>query len=160
MLLGELCRRLGVPYRQARYVLEEDILPPGVDPAPNRGNHRQLTVEQAFWLGIVLKLKEAGVKTPLAATMASLTAGIMGKVDLRQYDPEFEPFRGRLLAKLNWYAELGDLRLIRLRAERERPWKVVFDGTWFPIDGKQSKEKPSPVVRIQVDLSQIGRLLS
>jgi hypothetical protein len=36
----------------------------------------------------------------------------------------------------------------------------VFDGAWFPIDGKKGKEKPSPVVRIQVDLSQIGRLLS
>lgn len=160
MLLGELCRRLGVPYRQARYVLEEDILPPGVDPAPDRGNHRQLTPEQAFWLGMVLKLKEAGMKTPLAATMASLTAGIMGKIDLHKHDPAFEPFRGRLQAKVNWYAELGDLRLIRLRAEREKPPHVVFDGAWFPIDGKQSKAKPSPVVRIQVDLSQIGRLLS
>ncbi len=160
MLLGELCRRLGIPYRVARYVLEEDILPPGVDPAPDRGNHRQLTAEQAFWLGMVLKLKEAGVKTPLAATMASLTAGIFGKVNLRKYDPDFEPFRGRLHAHLNWYAELGDLRFIRLRAERGKPWKVVFDGAWFPIDGKKAKEKPTPVVRIQVDLSQIGRLLS
>ncbi|MBL8795461.1 MAG: MerR family transcriptional regulator [Planctomycetia bacterium] len=160
MLLGELCRRLGVPYRQARYVLEEDILPPGVDPAPDRGNHRQLSSEQAFWLGIVLKLKEAGMKTPLAATMASLTAGIFARVDLRKYDPEFEPFRGRLHARLNWYAELGDLRFIRLRAEREKPREALLDGTWFPIDGKKAKEQPSPVVRIQVDLSQIGRLLS
>lgn len=160
MLLGELCDRLHVPYRQARYVLEEDILPPGVNPAPERGNHRQLTAEQAFWLGVVLKLKEAGVKTPLAATMASVTAGIFGKVDLHKYDADFEPFRGRLHARLNWYAELGDLRFIRLRAEREKPWEVVFDGTWFPIDGRNAREKPNPVVRIQVDLSEIGRLLS
>src|SRR5437764_1096762 len=68
--IGELCRRLEVPYRHVRYVLERGILPEGVDRSPDRGHHRVLNVPQAFWLGIVLKLKQSGVRAPIAGRVA------------------------------------------------------------------------------------------
>ena len=70
MRVGELCRRLGVPARQLRYVLEEGHRPPGVADAPGRGDHRELDPAQTFWLAVVLALKQTGVRTPVAARLA------------------------------------------------------------------------------------------
>jgi hypothetical protein len=160
--VGELCRPLDVPYRQVRYILEEDILPLGVDPAPARGNHRQLTAAQAFWLGIVLKLKASGVAAPRAATIASVTKGLFTKtVDMTRYDPDFAPFAGRLRAKLNWYMELGDLRWFRILAEREKPLTRVFPGVWLPWNADFSVPvgDRTPVVSLRVDLTRLAQLL-
>jgi hypothetical protein len=158
MQLGELCERLGIPYRQARYVLEENILPPGVEQAPQRGNPRELTLDQAFWLGIVLKLKECGMKAPTANMVASLTAGMFGRADVRRWDTSFAPFQGRLTSNLNWYVELGDLRYIRLVAESANG-ETVYRGDWLPLDLSRPTMDVTPIVSIRVDLTQIARLL-
>ena len=61
--MGEICRRLAVRERDARYVLEQGHVPEGVDGAPESGNHRQFGPRQAYWLGMVLKLKAIGIQT-------------------------------------------------------------------------------------------------
>ena len=76
--LQELCERLGVSYREARYVCEKGWLPPGVEAQPGRGHHRRLTARQAVWLGVVLKLKACGVQTPAAARVAAFAEGVKG----------------------------------------------------------------------------------
>src|SRR3954452_17783240 len=116
--LGELCRRLDVPYRHARYVLEEGILPEGVESEPERGHHRQLTPAQAFWLGIVLKLKQSAVKTPLAARIADFARLAVRSVSQNlAWDPRFSPFDGGLATEGRWYVDVGDLAYIRLATD-------------------------------------------
>src|SRR4051794_24972461 len=90
--LRDLCRRLGVAYRDARYVCERDWLPQGVAREPGRGNHRELTAAQAMWLGVVLKLKAAGVKTPLAAQVAGFAERVRGLTRNLGWDWRFSPF--------------------------------------------------------------------
>ena len=46
----------------------------GVYIKPASGNHRQFSGGQAFWFGMVLKLKAVGIKTPLAAKIADYAA--------------------------------------------------------------------------------------
>jgi hypothetical protein len=160
MQLGEFCRRLGVPYRQARYVLEREILPPGVDRNPDRGHHRQLTPAQAFHLGMVLKLKASKITAPIAGMIASVTAGTFSKVDVRKYDPHFAPFEGALRARLTWYVELGDLNFLRIIGEQDDPPKLVFPGAWMPMNvHKQPPKDFVPVVRIRVDLTRLAQML-
>ena len=65
-----VCEALEVRNRDARYVLERGHVPPGISPSPGSGEHRDFSSRQAFWLGMVLKLKEAGLKTPLATQIA------------------------------------------------------------------------------------------
>ena len=45
--LQDLCERLGLSYRDARYICEKGWLPAGVDREPGLGNHRWLTPAQA-----------------------------------------------------------------------------------------------------------------
>src|SRR5436305_15234084 len=97
MKVGEFCQRLGVPYRHARYALEEGILPAGVAPEPGRGEHRDLAPAQAFWLSVVLKLKQNGIKTPLAGQIADFALeGARGIGSNLGWDHRFNPFAGRL----------------------------------------------------------------
>lgn len=159
MQLGELCERLNVPYRQARYVLEEDILPPGVEKAPQRGNFRDLTLDQAFWLGIVLKLKETGLKAPMAEKIARQTAKIFAKVDTRRPDSGFAPFEGRLLASLDWYVEMTEMRVLRLVAEAKDSREPRFVGHWLALDDVTTAGALDSSVSVRVNLTRIARLL-
>src|SRR5262245_45198368 len=115
MQLGELCRRLDVPYRHARYVLEEGVLPRGVAENPGRGEHRQLDPAQAFWLGIVLMLKRSGVKTPLAGQIANFAREAVRSVaQSLNWEGTFEPFLGRFETQHQWFVDIGDLSYVRL----------------------------------------------
>src|SRR4051794_14022351 len=96
LLLGELCRRIDANYRDARYLLEQGLLPEGVDPEPGHGHHRRLTPAQAYWLAIVLKLKGSGVRAPLAARIADYAREAVRTVGRGlNWDPGFAPFDGR-----------------------------------------------------------------
>jgi hypothetical protein len=158
--LGELCRRLAVPYRHARYVLEEDILPQGVDPDPDRGHHRQLTAGQAFWLGMVLRLKAAAVKTPLAAQMADFAKEAVKTACRRlNWEYTFSPFDGELETDHRWFVEVGDLKYIRLvtDAKPSDPGLYAFD--WFPLGKRHSVQGVVPVVIVRIDVGELARLL-
>src|SRR5436190_3591760 len=110
MKVGELCQRLNVPYRHARYVLEEGILPRGVEESPGRGEHRDLTSAQAFWLGIVLKLKQNGIKALLAGKIADFAhEGVRGIGSNLGWDHGFNPFLGKFDTEHQWFVDIGDL---------------------------------------------------
>ena len=57
-------------------MLEQGHVPSGVQEAPDSGNYRQFGPGQAFWLGMVLKLKQAELKTPLAGGGDGVPAGL------------------------------------------------------------------------------------
>ena len=65
--LRDICTTLDVGDRDGRYVLERGFVPRGVSESPGSGEHREFSPYQAYWLGMVLKLKQSGLKTPLAA---------------------------------------------------------------------------------------------
>jgi hypothetical protein len=159
--IGELCLRLGVPYRDARYVLEEDLLPRGVESNPDRGNHRQLTPGQAFWLGMVLRLKASGVKTPLAAKIAH-SAMVAVQTASRRFNWEhgFSPFQGELETNHQWFVEIADLRYIRLVTNAKRSQKGLFAFDWFRLGQRQASKRVRPLIVIRVDLAELGRLLA
>lgn len=104
------------------------------------------------------QLKECGMKAPTANMVASLTAGMFGRADVRRWDTSFAPFQGRLTSNLNWYVELGDLRYIRLVAESANG-ETVYRGDWLPLDLSRPTMDVTPIVSIRVDLTQIARLL-
>src|SRR4051812_48044479 len=158
--LGELSRRLDPPYRHARYVLEEGLLPEGVDPEPDRGHHRQLTPAQAFWLGMVLKLKQSAVKTPLAARIADFAKrAVRGVTQNANWEFTFSPFDGKLVTDNRWYVDVGDLKYIRLATDTNPSFDGLFEFPWSYIDRHAVAEGAEPAVLIRVDIARIARLL-
>src|SRR5579862_6936237 len=160
MQLGELCQRLGIPSRQARYVLEEKLLPRGVDPTPDRGNHRQLTPAQVFWLGIVLKLKESGIRTPLAAQIAEYARqAVRGISRGLNWDPRFLPFDGELVTEHQWFLELGDLKYIRLVTDCCPSQDGLHEFDWTAVGQLKHIKGVMPVVVVRVDLTRLAEML-
>jgi hypothetical protein len=159
--LAELCKRLDIPYRHARYVLEEGIVPRGVDPSPDRGNHRQLTPSQAFWLGIVLNLKESGVRSTLAAQIADFANEAMrGMTQRMNWDPHFSPFDGRLDSEYEWYIDIGDLTFIRVVTTAGERVGEVTELPWWRLGGERQDVKGvDPIVTIRLNITQLAALL-
>lgn len=158
--LGELCRRLDVPYRHARYVLEEGLLPEGVEPDPERGHHRQLTPAQAFWLGIVLKLKQSAVRTPLAARIADFAKeAVRGVTQNANWERNFSPFDGKLTTENRWYVDVGDLTYIRLVTDTNPGVEGLYEFPWRYVDRRETVQGVMPAVLIRVDIARIGRLI-
>src|SRR5258708_25702402 len=113
MRIGELAERLKVPYREVRYVLEQGILPKGVKKTPGRGDHRELDSTQAFWLAIVLELKQNGINAPLAGKIADYAEqGVRGIAANLSWEPSFNPFRGQFETEEQWFVDIGDLTYV------------------------------------------------
>jgi hypothetical protein len=111
--LQELCQRLNVSYRDARYICEKEWLPADVARDPGRGNHRKLSPRQAVWLGLVLKMKACGVRTERAARIAAFAERIKDLTRNLVWDWTFSPFQGAFDTKHLWIIEVGDMRFIR-----------------------------------------------
>lgn len=158
--LGDLCRLLEVSERHARYVCERGILPHGMAREPGSGNHRDLHAGQAFWLGIVLKLKAVGLRTKAATDIAEWATRVKGMTKNLVWDHGFSPFDGALESEHRWYLDVGDLRYVRFATDAN-PSKhdIVHEETW--VDGKSRRLAPTaaPVVWIRVDLTALARLL-
>jgi hypothetical protein len=162
MQVKELQQRLGVPYRLVRYVLEENHLPLGVERNPSRGRHRQLTTAQAFWLGLVLKLSEAGIAAPRAAVLARQTQELLtGAFAAHTLDPHFDPFGGKLVATLNWYVEVAEGKRLRITAEPPSQPGRQYHTAWAPLAGlsPESVGDAEPVVLTRINLSRMAELL-
>ena len=159
--LKDLCQRLKVRDRDARYVLEQGFVPEGVDRAPNRGNHRQFDARQAFWLGMVLKLKEVGLKTPTAAAVADYAERAVCTVTQNlNWDWSFLPSAGRFDTEHQYFVEVGDGQYIRFAtdANPSRDGLHFFD--WQPVTGRGRPVKNvSPCVILRLDVSRIAALL-
>jgi hypothetical protein len=160
MKLGELCRRLGVEYRHARYVLEEGILPAGAEESPGRGEHRDLTAAQAFWLGIVLLLKKNGIKTSLAGAIADFAhEGVRGIGMLLGWDHGFSPFLGRFNTDYEWYLDIGDLTYVRMATTAEPSYGgKLREFPWSAIGKRRKDERATPLVTIRLDIGRLAQL--
>jgi hypothetical protein len=157
--LQELCARLGVSYRDARYVCEKGWLPSGVDPEPGRGNHRRLTPAQAVWLGIVLKLKACGVRTGKAARIAAFADGVKGPARTLGWDWPFSPFDGAFQTEHRWLIEVGDMRFVRFLTDANPSREGLDPLPWVELDSRRPAPQAAPIVSLQIDLSALARLL-
>ena len=161
--LGDICERLGVRAREVRYVLEQGHVPAGVNETPESGNHRQFRPGQAFWLGMVLKLKEIGIKTPLAARIADYAAESLQTVTKNLgWDWEFCPWKGQFDTDHEYFVEVGDLKYIRFVTDAcpSRPGRL-YEFDWHNVKGPSRPVKNiAPCAVIRLRLTQIARLLA
>ena len=89
--LSEFCDRIQVDEREVRYALARGIVPTGMRKTPGRGHHRQFNAHQSFWMSIVLRLKAAGIKTPLAGEIAKWSERARGYAVNLNWDRDFSP---------------------------------------------------------------------
>ena len=159
--LGELCRRLNVTDRRVRYILEQGFVPRGVPEAPSTGNHRQFEPGHAFWLAMVVKLKQSGVKTPLAAEIADrATEGLRTVTQNLSWEWSFDPRAGRFDTVHQYFVEVGDLKLIRFVTDANPSEEGLHFFPWFPITGRRKPiEAPQLFVVLRLDLTQIAKAL-
>lgn len=162
MKVGELARRLEVPYRDVRYVLERGALPSGLPAGPGRGAHRDLGPAQAFWLAIVLAFKRCGVSVPEAKAMADLAREAVANLAQRAgYDPGFDPFAGRLVAARGWAVEMGDADAVRV-VRYDRP-DCSGPGFAHPWGDRLDHTRPvaaDPVVTLRLNITRLAGLLA
>ena len=160
MRVGDFATKLGVQYREVRYLLEQGILPHGVDESPGKGEHRDLDAAQAFWLAIVLKLKAVGIRAPIAGEIADFARkALQGVTQNLNWEHSFHPFRGRLQTDNEWYLELADMVAMRLVTSANPSDQGLYSSPWWRL-GKQSIDNLHPIVVIRVDLASVARLLS
>lgn len=163
--LGEICERLQIRERDARYVLEHGYVPEGVPESPVSGNHRQFGPGQAFWLGLVLKLKEAGIKTPIAAEIADVaTRALRQTTQNLNWDWKFLPDEGRFETERQYYLELGDGEYVQFVTDASPSSSgrlETFGWSRLTRRGKLAAAPHGyqPCVVIRLNLSQIARLL-
>jgi hypothetical protein len=159
MKVGEMTTRLAVPYRQVRYVLEQGILPKGVNADPGRGDHRELDHAQAFWLAIVLKLKMSGLKTSMAKQVADFAEeGVRGIAANLNWDYRFNPFIGRFESENQWYVDIGDLEYVRMATDANPSHQGLYEFPWSKL-GKCKTVGVKPIVIIRLDLSELASWL-
>lgn len=164
--IGQLCARLGVPVRQARYLLEQGFVPKGVDPDPDRGNHRQLDPAQAFWLAVVLKLKQAGLGAPLAARIADLAEASFRPVAAElARNPTYHPARFVSPGDARWAVEVGDLAYARTSYQTNTTISLPLDprnltrNPWTDVNTGEPRPDAHPIVVIRIDLTELAERL-
>jgi hypothetical protein len=160
MRVSDLSERFGVPYRDVRYVLEQGVLPVGVDESPGRGEHRDLTPVQAFWLAIVLVLKQNGVKVPVAGRVADFAKrGVKGVARSANWEYSFDPFAGKFDTDNGWWVEVGDLKYIRLVTTANPSVDGPFEFDWIKLSDNSAATDADPIVTVRLDLTRLARLL-
>lgn len=161
MRVGELAQRLGVPYRDVRYVLEQGVLPPGVEGSPGRGEHRDLDATQSFWLAIVLMLKRNGVRVPDAERIADLSRhAVRGVTQNANWEWTFEPFLGRFETENEWYLDIGDLQYVRVVTTANPSVSGLYAFPWTVLATRKSMKNAAPIVTLRLDLSALARLVA
>ena len=161
MQLGELCSHLKVPYRHLRYILEQGILPKGVEADPGRGEHRDLKPEQAYWIGIVIFLKQNGIRTPLAGKIADYAVESLRFVGYGLgWDHRINPFWGKFETDHQWYVDIGDLTYVRV-VTTANPSKggALEEFPWSLIGKRVNVPDAKPIVIIRFDLTRLTHML-
>jgi hypothetical protein len=160
MRVSELSERLGVGYRDVRYVMEQGVLPAGVDESPGRGEHRDLTPAQAFWLAIVLVLKRSGVKVPVAGRVADFARrAVKGVARNLNWEHPFDPFAGQFATENGWWVDVGDLTYIRLVTTANPSVRGQYEFDWTELATNSLAKAAAPVATLRLDLSRLARLL-
>ena len=160
--LKELCRLLDVKERQASYVMERGFVPKGIHKSPDRGNHRCFHPEHAFWLGLVLKLKEHGIQTSLAATTADLSnLALRGITQNLGWDWKFLPTLGRFDTEHEYFLEVGDMKFVRLVTNACPSQTELYFTDWHCVPkSKKTPQNISPLVTIRFNLRKLASILS
>jgi len=158
--LSDFCDRIHVDEREVRYALARGIVPKGMRKTPGRGNHRQFDARQSFWMAIVLRLKAAGVKTPLAGEIAKWSERVKGYAVNSGWDWEFSPFDGRLRTEKSWILEVGDAKFVRIVTNANPSAVGMTDVTkWVCMATKNIDASANPIVVVAVNLSELAKLL-
>ena len=161
MRVGELAERLQVPYRDVRYLLEQGVLPAGVEESPGRGEHRDLDPAQSYWLALVLMLKRNGVRVPDAQRIANLARhAIRGTTQNANWEYPFEPFQGQFETQNQWYLDIGDLQLIRVATTANPSVQGLYEFPWVVIATQKLAENVAPIVTLRLDLSALARMMA
>jgi hypothetical protein len=160
--LSDICEALDVGDRDARYVLERGFVPKGVPAKPASGTHRQFSDEQAFWFGLVLKLKATGIQTPLAAAIADYaTRSIQTVTPNLGWEVDFMPKQWHLDTKHGYKVEIADLKYIRFGTNTNPSKKDYEWSDWHRVKKPgQPIRDLQPYVVISVDLAHLARQLS
>ncbi|PQO36386.1 hypothetical protein DTL21_10845 [Bremerella cremea] len=170
--LRQFCELFNVEHREVRYILEQGYIPKGVMKSPSTGNRREFQPDHALWLGIVLKLKQVGIRTPLAAMVAERAVeGMTIFAQLYGWDYGLFPFKGRLDADQNYFMDIGDLTCIRFvfdvfpTGRVSRDFRIRMRARrylgWQPVDGSRCPVQDfEPFVTLRVDLLRIIKLLN
>jgi len=156
--LKDICQALEVRDRYARYVLERGFIPEGVTHSPGSGEHRDFGSHQAFWLGLVLKLKESGLKTPLAVQVANYADGaVRTAAQNLGWDYPFFPMGGRFETEHQYFVEVGDFQYIRLVTDACPSQDVSYVFDWHHINKPGVPVKGvRPCVMLRLDVAQIA----
>ena len=158
--LSEFCDRIQVDEREVRYALARGIVPKGMRKTPGRGHHRQFNAHQSFWMSIVLRLKAAGIKTPLAGEIAKWSERARGYAVNLNWDRDFSPFDGRLRTEHSWVLEVGDARFVRILTDAYPSADGLTDVTkWVCMTTKKIDACANPIVVVAVNLSELAKLL-
>lgn len=159
MRLAELINRLDAPPRTVRYVLERGLAAEWVHKADGSGNHRDFTLGEAFSLGVLVKLREAGLRPAATVSAVRLIREVVtGFAQRLVWDYEFKPFSGALSTQNEWRVEAGDMKAVRVGTTASPSRAGNFEySNWFSISDRMRELKGfSPLVTISLDL----RLLS
>jgi hypothetical protein len=160
--LHDICQCLRVRDRDARYVLERGFVPKGVDVKPASGNHRQFSAGQAFWLGLVLKLKASGINTPLAARLADYAARSVQTVTQNlDWEYPFLPTQGRLRTQHQYFIEIADLAYVRFVTDANPSKGGQLEYSDWHALGQPGKPvmKVEACVIVRLDIARISHLL-
>src|SRR5258708_2564978 len=113
--LKDFCELFGFEDRQARFVLEQGFVPKGVAERPSTGNRREFGPKHAYWLAMVLQLKNNGIKPPAAGKVADMASeGVRYITQNLSWDRTFRPFQGWFETEHEYFVDIGDLKYIRL----------------------------------------------
>jgi hypothetical protein len=162
MQIGELAQRLGVPYRSVKYVLERGAADRWVKRTPGTGHHRDMSGGESFALGLLLLLKQNGLRLPFARHVVGLIEeGVRGVAQALGWESLFQPFRGELKTEHEWVVEIGDSKTVRLgtNANPSRAGRMeYFD--WVTVGKRRRVLKDfQPCVTICIDLSRLAELV-
>lgn len=161
--LGTICKRLEISERDARYVLERGFVPKGIEETPQSGNHRQFGPAQAFWLAMVLKVKENGIPVPLAAAIATYGEQVLrGTTQNLGWDWRFSPRSGRFDTEHQYFLDIGDRKLVRLATDANPNGGGVLECfPWHNVhDVKKASQDLTPYLMMRLDLTLIARHLA
>jgi DNA-binding transcriptional MerR regulator len=160
MKLKELCDRLGVDYDQARYTLARGVLSKAIASSePGRGNHRVFHSDQAFYLAVCLKLKDAGVNTALAGQIADWSRKIHSVSQNLGWDHRFAPFAGRFDTEHQWYVDVGDARYARLVTDANPSRAGLDEMPWTDMKTGRSCPTARPMIIFRLDIGRIAEQL-
>ena len=158
--LKEICRRLGVDYDDARYLLAKGALPDGVASDPGKGNHRVFDNRRAFMLAIILKLRAVGISTAVAKDIAEWSETVQGMAVNLGWDWNFAPFAGKLHSEKEWYLDVGDVKYARI-VTNAYPGRDGYEiPLWTDMTNRREQKSARPAIIFRVDIVRIAELLA